>query len=187
MHLAFYRGEGDAITWAIRKLTGSPYSHVALMFSDGRTAECTGKPCWRSTGVRWRSERWDKRPDELTGDWDLVPVRATAAQERRVRSFVDAHLGQRFSWRGVLSFLAPRLTGRLEEVGASSQTGWICTTFAMAAMHSAGLLADVPMNLCPGSLIEALDGAVAPRAAYSQAGLSGKASDALRQPQCVLA
>ncbi len=165
MHLAFYRGEGDAITWAIRTLTGSPYSHVAILFSDSRAAECTGKPCWRSTGVRWRSEPWETPSDKSTGDWDLVPVRATAAQERRVRWFVDAHLGQRFSWRGVLSFLAPRLTGKVEDVGANSQTGWICTTFAMSAMRSAGLLADVPINLCPGSLIEALETAVLPRAA----------------------
>ncbi len=145
LYLAFYKGPGaHPVTWAIRKITRSIYSHVALVFSDGGVAECTGKPVRKPVGVRWRK----RIPDRERSSWDFVPVRATRFEESLIRSFVDAHLGEPFSFRGLFSFVCPWL--KLEEID-----GWICTTFVVHALHYAGVMPDVPATLCPGDLMEA--------------------------------
>ena len=44
----------NLITWLIRTLTGGPYSHVAILFSDGTAAEASGRLLFGKTaGVKW--------------------------------------------------------------------------------------------------------------------------------------
>ena len=153
MKIAFYKGTKTfhPVTWLIRKITSSQYSHVAIVFSDGRIAEATGKPVRASLGVRWSPLRYDGS-EEFHQNWDLISVPATQQQEEQIAAFVDARVGEPFSWRGLFSFIAPWLVGRLEQV----TDGWICTTFSMAAMRSAGLLLDVPMYVCPRDIMRDL-------------------------------
>lgn len=150
MFLAFYRGFhgrsfANVITWLIRKLTGGPYSHVAIVFGDGTGAEASGRPLFRRTaGVKWLpAARFSQ------GGWDLLPVAATEREEATARAFVAGHIGEGFDWASLWRFVIPWL-----KPGPGK---WFCTGFVLKALQSAGLARNIPLNVCPSALMRVIE------------------------------
>jgi len=100
--LALYRGPtGRAAPlqhrlahWAICLRTLSGYSHAELVI-DGVCHSSS----WRDGGVRAR------RINLASSRWTVVPV--PGADADAARAWFDAHMGARYDWPGILSFISP--------------------------------------------------------------------------------
>jgi len=100
MRLMFYWGPGDLITKTIRLLTGGPYSHVELQFSDGHRFFSSGHGLLRGSHMVDDHKVYDRW-------WDKVTIKSTAAQEADAEGFAFMMVGFPFDWRGMFSFLVP--------------------------------------------------------------------------------
>ncbi len=139
LHLAFYKGWESPLGWAIRRRTGSPYSHVELVLDGGLGQAST---CFSATyrhGVRVKTITL--RPE----DWDLVAVPRNAV--------IDGHLAamkreatKPYDVLGVLTFGSPWLS-------LHGKQRWFCSELCAAAL---GL--PNPWSYSPGALHKALAG-----------------------------
>jgi len=102
MKLLFYYGPGDRITRAIRLLTGGPYSHVELQFTDGCRFFSSGHG--EHTGCHMICDR--KVYDRY---WDQVLIPATREQEKAAEKYTFHMIGLPFDFGGLARFLVPFL------------------------------------------------------------------------------
>ena len=136
MRIAFYRGPGDWITRIIRVLTRGPYSHVELVFSDGRRFSASGR---KPAGVRFSSEPHSE-------GWDFINLPVTAEQERAARTFAAVLEGSPFKWRGLFRFIAPFL-------GDGPNSHWYCSELVLWILQRCfGMLPEVPLKISPNRL-----------------------------------
>lgn len=142
VHLAFYKGPGNWITWLIRKITRGPYSHVLLLFSDGEGFSSSGhfKPA-SAYGVRYKNVS-DQAVDNY---FDLVPVWTTESQETSLRKECNKYVGQSFNWKGLINYLYPFKYSRPEGK-------WYCTEICLHTLQSCGLLLGLPSHTSPNQL-----------------------------------
>jgi len=100
--LMFYYGPGDRITTTIRLLTGGPYSHVELQFTDGCRFFSSGHGIYKGCHMICDRKVYDR-------DWDQVLIPATREQEKAAEKCTFQHIGIPFDWFGMGSFLVPFL------------------------------------------------------------------------------
>lgn len=136
--LAFYRGRASR-RWhriqdiAIRRATGSPFSHVEMIVGPcglGQTALCLSSS-GRDGGVR-------EKPILLKPDhWSLVRLNVDPAGPAR---FIRDRIGAGYDYRGIL--LSQALP-----IGWHDPTRWFCSEICAAALGM-----EDPHCLSPGTL-----------------------------------
>jgi hypothetical protein len=147
MQLAFYHGNGDLITDLIRVLTWGAYSHVEIVFSDGRWFSASGRG---NAGVRWK--------DGPGGEgWVLVDLPfITQEAEAEVFDWANRQIGLPFSWFGVWSFVVPWM--------GTSSGDWFCSELVVYALQRCvGLLPTIPLRTSPSRLYELVSDSRCPK------------------------
>jgi hypothetical protein len=96
MKLAFFRGRGDWISYAIRRFSRGPHSHVELVFSDGTRFGASGRD---RLGVSFRG------PIADPAEYDFVDLRVSTDREAAIRRACEALQGSRFDWLGLIEHL----------------------------------------------------------------------------------
>jgi len=135
MQVAFYKSTRPGLAGIYNRLvrwwTKSPYSHVELVLSSGRS--------WSSSfedgGVRWKLIDFD--PEK----WDLVDL--PAELEAAAEAWFLEHRGQKYDLRGNLQFI-------IAAVGHSIKR-WFCSEAVAAALG----IPD-PWRYDPGTLASAI-------------------------------
>ena len=141
MEIAFYKGPGDIVTFLIRKITRSSYSHAKIRFFDGLVFQASGR---KPAGISLRP--WK---EETKCYWDAVKIPLTFDEELSVLRYSQKFIGGRFSWRGVFRFLFPWM--------AEDEDGWYCTELIVHILQETlGMLRDVHVELTPQELYEKL-------------------------------
>ena len=138
--LAFYKGKGDWVDWAIRLVTRSPYSHVEYVQDTTQMDDQGRHECWSSSardgGVRCKQI--------LLNDlnWELVPV---LWQTHDLRVFFALKLGAKYDYIGILF-------SQLFAFHRQQKNRWFCSE-----LIAAGLFFDASESFSPGSLKYAVE------------------------------
>jgi hypothetical protein len=98
--LMFYYGPGDRITNTIRLLTGGPYSHVELQFTDGCRFFSSGHGEYTGCHMICDRKVYDR-------GWDQVLIPATREQEKAAEKYTFGHIGIPFDFLGMGGYLVP--------------------------------------------------------------------------------
>jgi len=97
---AFFKGTspglGAVLDWAIHEQTAGIYSHVELVFSDGRSASSVG-----GTGVRFTAPGSINFADST--QWDLMDL--TGLDEQAAISWFTANAGKGYDYWGDARFV----------------------------------------------------------------------------------
>jgi uncharacterized protein YycO len=140
MLIALFKGSGP-VSWLIKKQTRSPYSHAALILSDGRCLEAWHNP----SGVR-------------VGPMDVLHPKANAdffrvvlpdSMDRELERWALSQVGKKYDYTSVLRFVTRRQETR------RSTGRWFCSELVFAGYHRMGvrLLERIePWAVCPGRL-----------------------------------
>jgi uncharacterized protein YycO len=129
MKLAFYKGK-SITSRLIRWKTRGEYSHVAVIFDDGRVLEA-----WQGTNsVRWIKSLSDGHtPGTEVVIFDIdAPVNEEAALK-----FAESQIDKPYGYRTILKFLT--------NTSGDNKDAWICSEIALAICIAGGapLLARV--------------------------------------------
>jgi hypothetical protein len=135
MWIAFYRGRGDSVTRLIRWFGRSPYSHVGIVFRDGKRFDASGR-----VGLcRWVQHDWSE-------GWEEYPLDVTIEQYAAAYASLDRLNGLPFDYLSVLRFVFPLLR---------QGHGWYCTQLvAMVMREHLGIPA--PEIATPARIMHAL-------------------------------
>jgi hypothetical protein len=139
--IALYKGR-SLISRAIRCFTWSPYSHAAWIDT---TANCVIE-AWSGRVRRVADMSNQHTPGTAV---DIFYVDVTREQDSKIAAFMQAQVGKRYDYRGVIHFITRR------SENASGQTRWFCSELVHAAYRSAGieLLSRIPdYKVSPGLL-----------------------------------
>lgn len=118
-------------------LTNGPYSHVELVFSDGRCFSASGHD-----GVaRWKVQ-------DLSTAWDFVSIPGvTVEQETTAAAFVDPLHGTRFDYMAIYSFVLPFLP--------DDPARWYCSELCLVVLQQCcGLLKCLDKKIHPNRLFK---------------------------------
>jgi hypothetical protein len=124
--ILLYHDRGP-LAHAIQRRTGSPYDHVALRFSDGRT--------YQSLPFRGVVSGRAGQPAAA------VHLFVCPAQAARMRNWVEQQVGLRYDWRG----LASHVRGRFHPTGSR----WQCCSFVASALRAGGVRTPDPWRMHP--------------------------------------
>ncbi len=120
MRIAFFKGlrsgEKGELDGVIRKLTNGPYSHTAMVFSDGVLGEATNV---NDAGVRFRAN-----PYLAPGAWDFIDL--PDYDEGKARTWFVQHEGQPYDYQGALRMADPTLKG--------DPDAWYCSEACATAL-----------------------------------------------------
>ena len=99
MKAAFYKatrpGLAGLYNWLVRKVDGSVYSHMEVVFSDG----VCGSSSFMDGGVRLKSFIPD--PEK----WDVIDLDPARFDEAFARAWFEEHQGMKYDWAGNLRFV----------------------------------------------------------------------------------
>lgn len=143
MKAAFYKntkrpGIAGLFDALIRKVTGGPYSHCELVFSDGMAYSAS----IQDSGTRFKRIEFDP------AKWDFIEF---VIDESQVRKFCVAEDDCRYDFPGVFRFLVSRIR--------ESKNRWFCSEVCCAALQEAGRLWGVnAWQVHPSMLYEFLRG-----------------------------
>lgn len=135
MKAAFYKADGQFYNWFVRKWERGPYSHVELIFSDGRAASAS----FRDKGVRFKEIDFDN------GNWDFIEL--PAQLEGKALNWFIAHDKCKYDLLGQVRFLISPIN-----IGNNDEKWW-CSEAVAAALG----LPD-PWRYGPNGLYDALAG-----------------------------
>jgi hypothetical protein len=136
--LMFYWGPGDYVTRLIRRLTGGPYSHVEMQFSDGCRFFSSGHGEY--TGVHMMNDR-----RSYTKHWAQVLIQSSYEQERDAEKYIFQLVGHRFDWRGLISFLMP--------FSDRNRRGMYCSSVVLDVLQSSlHMFPGVQLKISPNGL-----------------------------------
>jgi uncharacterized protein YycO len=123
MKLAFYRGK-SIVSKLIRWKTRGVYSHVAVMFDNGKILEA-----WQGTdSVRWIDSLANgHRAGTLI---DIYTVDAPIDEERAFR-FAESQIGKEYGYRTIAKFLT--------NTSGDDPDEWICSEIALAVAAAGGV------------------------------------------------
>jgi len=129
MKLAFYQGK-SIISRLIRWKTRGKYSHVAVIFDDGRILEA-----WQGTNsVRWINSLSDGHsPGTKVDIYDIdAPL-----NKARAKAFAQKQMDKPYGYRAILKFIS--------NTSGDNENAWICSEIALATAVAGGcqLLARV--------------------------------------------
>ena len=104
MQLAFHIGaRGTLFSKAICWKTGSPYSHVELVFDEWKST--LGTMCFSSDekdgGTRFKWINLDPTA------WKIVPLYNSFGQYKLAEAYASSKDGLKYDWLGILGFVAP--------------------------------------------------------------------------------
>jgi len=141
LHLAFYKAKGTWLNRAVRMVTGSPYSHVELVFGEGEAPPCFSSDSRALGLVRFRKM-------DLPGDvWDLVEFKVTGEQYIKMMEFAVLEVDRPYDVLGVLRFVVPWIP--------AAKGAWFCSALVTATMQAGGRFPWVdPSRVSPGGLYE---------------------------------
>ena len=122
MKILQYRGR-SIISRLIRFQTRSPYSHTAIQFSDGCVIEA-----WHKGGVRLLSSPLDGHSNGTLIDVYSIDGHV---DEERVRSCMEAQIGQKYDFWAIGRFLSRR--------NQPANNKWFCSELALTAIAKGGL------------------------------------------------
>jgi len=128
--VAFYKGRGGFLDWAIRTGTRSTYSHVEVVGTTGRGFSSS----FMDGGVRIKEIDFDD------GNWEVVDV--PWANQEMSEKLVAHEVGKKYDFKGV--FLSQMLSLNRAQSGR-----WFCSEIVAYAL---GLPA--PHLQSPGSLYQ---------------------------------
>lgn len=136
MRVAFYKGPpasalGQLSHWAVTTWTGSPYSHVEIVFRDIGLSSSA-----RDGRVRAKRIDWD------SGHWDLIDV--PWADPAIVWGLYNRTRGAGYDWWGAARHALPWVRER--------GSRWYCSEWCAAAL---GLPC---LQMTPGKLFDVLTG-----------------------------
>jgi len=140
VQLAFYFGPGDALTSIIRSVTGGPFSHVELVFSDRRCFSSSGRRgIGGEGGVRWVSKALDE------GWWLVELPEVTPAQEAAAVAMANSFVGLPFDWFGLVDFVIPIFPKRKDR--------WYCSEICLLVIQDCfEMLPGVSRKIHPNKL-----------------------------------
>ena len=123
MKLAFYRGK-SIISRLIRWKTRGKYSHVAVMFDNGRILEA-----WQGTNsVRWINDLSDGHtPGTKVDIYDID----TLLMEDAAFKFAEKQIGKEYGYRTIAKFLT--------NTSGDNREAWICSEIALAVAIAGGV------------------------------------------------
>ncbi|MDA8428189.1 MAG: hypothetical protein M0T70_02935 [Geobacteraceae bacterium] len=126
MRIAFYKYHTPGVMGLFarftRFITGGPYSHCELIFSDGQAFSAS----IQDGGTRY------KRIDFDPAKWDIMEI---ASQQSRARAFCDEEKGCKYDFIGICRFIFPW--------AKESKTRWFCSEVCTAALQKAGVITAV--------------------------------------------
>jgi len=141
MEIAFYKGPGDIITFLIRAITRSRYSHTKIRFFNELVFQASGR---RPAGITLRP--WTKEHEER---WDVIRIPLDVERETEVLNYTMQFVGGQFSWLGLFRFLFPWLP--------RDTHGWFCTEIIVHILQiKLGLLKDGRLDMTPQELYDKL-------------------------------
>lgn len=123
MKLAFYKGK-SIISRLIRWKTRGEYSHVAVMFDDGRILEA-----WQGTNsVRWIKSLSDGHTAGTVVD--IYDIDALVMEDAALK-FAESQIGKQYGYRTILKFLS--------NTSGDDKDEWICSEIALAIAIAGGV------------------------------------------------
>jgi uncharacterized protein YycO len=130
MKVLLYRGK-SCVSKAIQLQTRSPYSHVAIEFSDGKIIEAWhtgGKHFWSGT-VRWIDSPWDGHDPATPIDVYLIDG---LLDEQAAQEYASLQIGKAYDFKAVFRFLSRRQSPH--EDGK-----WFCSELCAEIFEHGGL------------------------------------------------
>ena len=120
--LAFYIARyGNWIDKAVAFFSKGKYSHIEMIFEDGRSYSSS----WQDGGTRFKDIRYSNKHK-----WDIVEYQVDDYEYSRILEFCLTKLGRKYDWTGVLSFMLPFHQDR---------NRYFCTEVTVKAFQHAGL------------------------------------------------
>ena len=135
--VAFYKGKGDWADWAIRKYTGSAYSHTELVIDND----------WYSSSPYDGKVRCAANMNYSKDSWDFVDVNID--MDKFTKHFAKTN-GAKYDWLGiVLSQFLP--------LGIDSKKKWFCSEWCAKVLKDSGYAIGKKVSwYSPKRLYEAL-------------------------------
>lgn len=127
MQLAFYKGRTRLFDRAVQWWTRGPYSHVELVFSDGRAASAST----RDGGVRIKYIKWNLE------SWDFITVNG---DETLAKKWFEDHTGEKYDYIGLFGFLWRPYK--------DNKRRWFCSEAVLEALQ----LSTESWRFCPNTL-----------------------------------
>jgi len=91
MKVAFYKGKGDWVDWAIRKWTRSPYSHCEIVIDN----------TWYSSSARDGGVR-KKNIHHNPENWDFIDIKIQVNDKNIIKMFFNKQIGKKYDYVGIL-------------------------------------------------------------------------------------
>lgn len=138
MRIAFYKntkrpGIAGLFDALIRKVTGGPYSHCELIFSDDLAFSAS----IQDGGTRFKQIAFEP------AKWDFIEL--TGINETRARSFCLRNAKRGYDFPGVFRFLIAGIP--------HSKKRWFCSEICCAALQEGGILWGInPWQVHPSAL-----------------------------------
>lgn len=133
--LLCFRGRG-LVSWLIRALTRSEYSHVGLVYRFEDRVYCL-----EAVGTGVRLIVMSELVKRYRGGIDYFAIRdVTAAERRGAIGFGFQQLGKLYDRASILRFLAFLLLGRRVRVRARQQAQWFCSEIVNEAYRGQGIV-----------------------------------------------
>ena len=130
IRIAQYKGR-SLVSKVIKRVTRGEYSHTAIMLDDDRIVEA-----WEGCNeVRIITDLSDGHKPGTSVD--IYEVNMGSRQEEKFREFVEAQLGKKYDYLGLVGFYF--------NSGVHNENKWFCSElFAAACIHAGiGLLNNV--------------------------------------------
>jgi len=126
-----FRGRGP-LGYLIRRMTGSPYSHIGLTYRfEGRVY------CLEAVGAGVRLVLMSQLMKRYKGGIDYYAVDVEEPVRRRAVSWSFGQLGKLYDTAGIARFAWTLLSGNASKARADDH--WFCSELVAAAFENAGL------------------------------------------------
>ena len=149
--IAFYKARGRRRDRLIRKWTRSPYSHVEILLTDGKSMIGINPPVKNMVKKSFPTER------ALGKDWELVNISIEKEEEERLMEFISRTMGNKYDWIGML-------LSNLIPFKVKQKNKWYCSEWVLEALVYAQILSTREVSpysyrgVSPGELFVLLKG-----------------------------
>jgi hypothetical protein len=135
LKLAFKKADKGLMDWAITEWTGGPYTHCAIIFSDG---------VWYESAP-FKGCHFVYYTEDST--WTYVDIALTVEEENVIRIFCKSKEGSDYDWTGVvLSQILP--------LSINDPKRFYCSEIITICLHLIGLLNSIkPTATNPANLL----------------------------------
>ena len=129
--LLCFKGRGF-VSWAIRRVTKSDYSHVGLVFNyESRVF------CLESVGTGVRLILMSELVRHYEGGIDYFSIKASEAEKKSAISWAFGQLGKKYDTIGIYRFLRHIMGGDVSVMRQNDE--WFCSELVAKAYKEAGV------------------------------------------------